>query len=239
MNKVLFQIFILCFSGVVLASSVAKVTLIEGDAVVMKKGSDTWRQCKVNMALQIDDQVFSKEESLVEMTYTNGEIVRIGENTKLRIYESTERAVKTEVLMGNVWVNMKKLTSGSREFEMSSPTATAAIRGTIFNMTAFADSSADVSVYDGKVAVGPTAHLKSKMNRDDGIGKKEPTEIPGPHEIPGPYEVPLEQWKIIVAGQKISVHADGKYATEKIGPASSFDQFTLKNQKLDTQNKPK
>ena len=112
----------------------------------------------------------------------------------------------------------------------------ASIRGTVFDMKSAVDSSMDVSVYDGRVAVGPSKGLNKRLSG----GKKEiagePQEVSGPEEIPPPFEVTLEQWKMIVAGQRISVRADGKYATSEFDLQSDIDSFVQKNRFLDSQS---
>lgn len=213
----------------------AKVTSIEGTGKVKRGEAGQPRPARPGMTLQKGDMISSEEESLIEMVYKNGEIVRLGEMSSLIIEESTPQEVKSELVMGRVWVNMKKLTSGRRQFDMSSPTAVASIRGTVFDMKSAVDSSMDVSVYDGRVAVGPSKGLNKRLSG----GKKEmigePQEVPGPEEVPPPFEVTLEQWKMIVAGQRISVRADGKYATSEFDLQSDIDSFVQKNRFLDSQ----
>ena len=142
---------------------------------------------------------------------------------------------KTRNGIGDVWINMKKLLSKGREFDVTTHTAVAAIRGTIFQMKSEADSTAEVSVFDGKVAVGPSDELKKKTRQAKPAEQMEkPVEVPGPEEIPGPFEVSLEQWRDIVAGQKIDVRPDGKFKQEKFDlAAAAMGKFVKKNEALD------
>jgi hypothetical protein len=157
------------------------------------------------------------------------------EETKIVIKSATTEQTVTKTGVGNVWVNMKKLTVQGRGFDLSTPTATASIRGTVFQASTSNDSSTDVSVFDGKVAVGLSDDIKKPASKKPSL--EEPVEVPGPEEIPGPYEVSLDQWKIIVAGQKISVCKDGKFAQEKFdgSKAAASDSFVKKNLALDKQ----
>ena len=223
-----------CYSFVLIAQeSEARITRIEGTANVLKLNAKDWREARVSMPLAVGDQVYSDKESLVEIRYSNGEVLRMDEETKIQIQLSTDKKVITKAPLGTVWVNMKKLTTKGREFEVSSPTAVAAVRGTIFELGVGKDSTTSVSVYNGKVAVGPTDSLKSKIERQKQVTPQEPTEIPGPEEVPGPYEVPLDQWRTIVAGQKISVRTDGKFSSEQFNLAKAINAFVKKNQLLD------
>ena len=214
----------------------AKITRIEGSAQVLKNGSSSWKTARLNMPLQVDDQLKSGSESLIEVTYHHGEIMRLAENTTFSIKKSSTGAVSTRIPKGNVWVNMKKITSSAREFDVTTPTAVAAIRGTIFQMMSLPDSSADVAVFDGKVAVGLSDEGKKRAHLPE-QSFEEPHEVPGPTEVPGPYEVTLDQWRTIVAGQRISIRANGTFATTEFDLNKQLSAFIQKNRALDAEIK--
>ncbi len=225
------------FYAVAHAEMVAKITTIEGTVQLLRNGSSDWQNVKPGMPLQVGDQVFTQQESFAEIRYSIGTVLRMDEKTKITLESSSEKTLKTKSAIGNVWVNMRKLISTGKEFEVATPTAVAAIRGTVYNMSTADDSASAVSVYEGKVAVGPSDELKKKLDLE---GKKksakaeQPTEISGPEEIPGPFEVSLEQWRSIVAGQKISVRNDGKFSQEKFdSQVTSKQAFVKKNLELD------
>jgi hypothetical protein len=234
-------IAIICSWYAVSAAPEAKITRIEGEAQVWKKGAGapngapSWKPARLNMPLVVDDQLKSGSESLVEITYSQGAVMRLAENTTCSIKKMGDAAVSTSVPKGNVWVNMKKLASAGRDFELTTPTAVAAIRGTVFQMRSLADSSADVAVFDGKVAVGLSDDGKKRAHVSDNSSEA-PHEVPGPTEVPGPYEVTLEQWQTIVAGQRISIRSNGTYATESFDLKKQFiDAFVKKNRALDAE----
>jgi FecR protein. len=217
------------------ADVVARVTRIEGTVSIMRNGSAEWRAAKPSTPLEVGDQVYTREESFAEIRYSIGTVLRMDEKTKITIAESSEQTIKTRNGLGDVWVNMKKLLTKGKEFDVTTATAVAAIRGTVFHMANQADSTASVSVYNGKVAVGPTDELKKKIEKAKPAAHvDEPVEIPGPEEIPGPFEVPLEQWRDIVAGQKISIRTDGKFAQEKFDmKVAAEEKFVKKNLEMD------
>lgn len=222
------------------AENVAKITTFEGNVSVLKKGAADWRDAKPGAALEVGDQVYTREESFAEIRYSIGTVLRMDEKTKVTIEESSEKTVRTTSGLGSVWVNMRKLISTGKQFEVATPTAVAAIRGTVFDFSYTPDSATYVNVFEGKVAVGPSDSLKKQLEQEKKKEqkketiKKEHIEVPGPEEIPGPYEVSLEQWLTIVAGQKISVHKDGKFAKEKMDMAAmEKEKFVKKNLALD------
>lgn len=235
MTAMTLAIALLVVQGNAGPQSVAKIKTIEGRAGVLREGAEDWRTGKPGMPLKVGDAVYAEKESFVELVYVSGGVVRLDEKSKIIIEESTSTSTKTRTGIGNVWVNMQKLIGVKKEFAVSSPTATAAIRGTVFHMKTHDDSSTDVSVHQGKVSVGPSAALKSRL----GARKKVPTglapgEVPGPEEIPGPYEVSLDQWRMIVAGQMLSVRKDGKFSQEPFTKEQAErDDFVKKNLALD------
>jgi hypothetical protein len=218
------------------AESVAKITTFEGSVSVLKKGAADWRDAKPGTPLEVGDQVYAREESFAEIRYSIGTVLRMDEKTKVTIEESSEKTIRTKSALGSVWVNMRKLISTGKQFEVSTPTAVAAIRGTVFDLSYTPDSASYVNVFEGKVAVGPSDDLKKQLEQGKKKAPKmqEPVEVPGPEEIPGPYEVSLDQWRTIVAGQKISVRKDGKFAQEKMDMAAAEkEKFVKKNLDLD------
>ncbi len=220
----------------VYADSVAKITSIEGVVQILRKGATDWHTAKAGMPLEVGDQVYSHDESFAEIRYAIGTVLRMDEKTKITIEASSDKVIKTKSPLGNVWVNMRKLVATGREFEVQTPTAVAAIRGTVFDMSSVLDSASYVAVFEGKVAVGPSDDLKKKLDAEKkkAVKTEKPVEVPGPEEIPGPYEVSLDQWRTIVAGQKIAVRADGRFAQQKMDmQAVDNEKFVKKNLELD------
>jgi hypothetical protein len=218
------------------ADMVAKITTFEGTVQVMKMGSTDWKNARPGMPLEVGDQIFTQGESFAEIRYVIGTVLRMDEKTKITLESSSEKTVKSKSAIGTVWINMRKLVSTGKEFQVSTPTAVAAIRGTVFDMSYTPDSASYVAVFEGKVAVGPSDDLKKQLEQEKKKSAKveEPAEVGGPEEIPGPFEVPLDQWRTIVAGQKISIRKDGKFAQEKIDmQAAAKEKFLKKNMELD------
>jgi hypothetical protein len=238
MRGVVTGLFIVSTALQGIAGPLARITLLEGNASVLKVGAKDWRPARPNLPLKKGDQIYTREESFVEIRFATGAVVRMNESSKVRVEALSEDESKASSNLGDVWVSMKKMVK-KKEFEISTPTAVAAIRGTAFNLSTDEDSTSSVSVYDGKVAVGPAASSESDKSEVQQPRSMEPTEIPGPEEIPGPYEVSLEEWTEIVAGQQITIRKDGKFAKEKfdIQKTAATQDFVKKNLELDKKMK--
>jgi hypothetical protein len=235
MNRALVFACVLVFgiSSVYSNDARTRISVIQGTVSVLKTGAVDWTNARPNMPLSEGDQIYTRAESFAELIYSNGVILRLDEKTKITVTSATDVSAGARSGTGDVWVNMRKLVSSSgKNFELSTPTATAAIRGTVFHTATGADSSTDVSVYEGTVAVGPAGGTQKAAKQPLG---GEAVEVPGPEEIPGPYEVSLEEWVNIVAGQKISVRKDGRFAQKKFSTAAAAkaDDFVRKNIEMD------
>jgi hypothetical protein len=217
------------------AEVVARITRTEGTVSILRASGDDWLNAKPGMPLEAGDQINTKEESFAEISYTIGTILRMDENTKITLEGSSEKTVKTRSAIGNLWVNMKKSLLKEIEFEVSSPTAIAVIRGTVFRMNCSRDSTSVVSVYDGKVAVGPSEVLKRRTGSANPTPQTEKlVKAHRAEKKPRPFEVSLEQWRDIAAGQEISIRKDGKFKQEKFDrKTASQEKFVKKNIELD------
>ncbi|OGJ90233.1 MAG: hypothetical protein A2487_15360 [Candidatus Raymondbacteria bacterium RifOxyC12_full_50_8] len=206
---------LLCAAAVVFALSekVGAVSYMVGAVNIKKAGTAVWKPARMNQAVSNGDAFQTAKAEVVEITLSNGSVVRISEQSEITINCPADNKVMAGVNKGKVWANIKKLSQRGAEFEVTSGTATAAIRGTVFAMNNNPDdSTTSVKVYDGKVDVGPGEELKNEYEKQ-GIaveteGRKE---IGGPQEIPGPFEVSLMDWVSIVKGQQIDIQKNGKY----------------------------
>lgn len=172
-----------------------------------------WKPARLRAKVFLNDQLRTQTESSTELIWANGGILRMAEQSSLTVAEQPKEENSPDpglkVLKGRVWANMQKISNTGKKFSVESPTAVAGIRGTIFRVDVGADSSTDVLVYEGKVAVGPGAALQDTTKKDT-TGRKE---VEGPGEVEGPQEVTLEKWVTIVAGQQIRVEKSGTFKT--------------------------
>jgi len=198
--------FILLGSMLAIAAPLGKISYVEGEAFLVDHGKE--KQLKVNQKIELGDQIRTGAESVVEVSYDKGTVIRIGEKSDIKL-SGGEVAGNVQVNQGKVWANVHKLASG--QFRVSTPVATAAVRGTVFRVDANLDSSSTIALYDGKVDVGPADTTKIKPAN----GSTAPSWGP-PTEVAGPYEVSMETWIHLEPGKEINVRWGGKFATKDI-----------------------
>lgn len=205
------------------AEKVGSVTFIvgvTGDVQVKRTGNNDWQNAKLNMDVLGDDLIRTKKESRCEITLLDKSVLRIGEQTEFQLTSANitrnQKNVKGVLSKGKIWSNVTRLRSQREEFQIKTPTAVCAVRGTVYRIDA--DSSTALLVYDGEVDVGPAAFWTMPPARPNQVGP--PQEVPGPTEVPGPFEVTLDEWVRIVRGYQIIVRPDGRYAKSRFNVAT-------------------
>ena len=221
MKQIKTKIFIILLAGLTVTSfspqesTVGKVSFPLGNVLVLSKGETRFRKATFNMPVKNGDKVETKKQSRCEITYNDGSIVRIDEQSiytvEKAIISKEKKEVESNLSIGKLWANLKKLIRGKDSWRLKSPAAVVAVRGTIYRMNSGADSSTQVLVYDGQVDVRPPA-MGSTQQRT-GFVPGQPRQIQAPTQVAGPRQVSMQQWfEIIKAQQQIVVRPDGSYA---------------------------
>lgn len=198
--------------------TVGKVTFPLGNVLLLPKGATRYQKVYLNMPIKNGDKIETKKTARCEITFNDKSIVRIDEQTiytveKVNISEK-KKEVSSFLFLGKLWANVKKLVAGSDSWKLKSPSAVVAVRGTVYRMNAGADSSSQVLVYEGNVAVTPPE--KSTAQQSGGTRMGPPKQVQGPSQVQGPKEVSVGKWlEIVKAQQQIVVKPDGTRAKSK------------------------
>jgi hypothetical protein len=185
----------------------ALVTLLDGQAWVLKYKETQERPLSSGQFLHTGDSVRTGESSRIEVRLPDGSYLRFDEQTDFKLVsteyrkQEKKRDVRVRVFFGKTWARVSRLFRGKGRFAIQTRTAVAGARGTIYRMNVNRDNSAQVKVYDGEVEV-------SSRKKDT------PPETPGmlskPVPIKGPHPVTMEEWTYIVRSlQQIDIKPDG------------------------------
>lgn len=210
------------------------VTCVEGKAFVTAKGTKEKKKLAVNTLVYPGDCIETGKPGRVEIIINRESVVRIRENSRLTIAsfrDNDKQKGRTRVgsSLGTVWAKIKKIRDAVTRFELELPTAVAGVHGTVYQAGVDADSSAEVKVYEGEVAV--KSRTASKDDDVDGSA-----EVPGPAEVKGPDEVSIEQWtEIVRAMQKMTIDKNGKPSSVLPFAADSSDTWEEWNEERDEQ----
>jgi len=136
---------------------------IVGSVKIRRGTSTTWSDARPKTPLKESDAVRTFMESEAELETSEGTIIKVGENTTIelaKLYgDADKQATSVKILNGAVLANVKKLVSTSSTFDFETPTATAAIRGTVVGFEVSKEMT-KVKVYEGKVWVAPQGAKK-------------------------------------------------------------------------------
>jgi len=214
-SAILFICALLSVSFVPEQPSVGKISFPLGNVLVLNKGETRFLKATFNMPVQNGDKIETKKESRCEITYEDGSIVRIDEQSiytvEKAIITNDQKEVESKLSIGKLWANLKKLVRGKDSWRLKSPAAVVAVRGTIYRMNAGADSSSQVLVYDGQVDVRPAS--AAGVQQGMGMAPGPPHQVQGPQQVAPPKQVSMDKWfEIIKAQQQIVVRPDGSYA---------------------------
>ncbi|NLE02663.1 MAG: hypothetical protein GX640_22590 [Fibrobacter sp.] len=183
------------------------VTCVEGTASVKISGKKDFSPLTVNSIVYPGDVIKTGSNGRVELIINKESVVRLKENTLMTVQNFRDPAKENEKTslgfsVGTIWTKMKKFKDKFSRFELELPTAVAGVHGTVYQTTVSPDSSSEVKVFSGEVAVRGGASERG----DVPVGEKA-----GPGEISGPSEVSLEAWtQIIQSMQMIKISKDGK-----------------------------
>ena len=175
----------------------AKVTWLVGEATLKRAGSSL--PVRVRMDCKLGDTLVLGAASRLELRYPDNTLLRLDENSRLVLSNRSAGKPEPTLVVGKAWANVKKIGQGGTGFGVRTPTAVAAVRGTVFLVEGGADSSR-VNLYEGKVEVGSA--LADSLRRSRG-------------EVSGPSEVTLEKWVMLLRGEQIVTRKDGSWTSSK------------------------
>ena len=184
------------------------VTNFEGSAKITKKGKSASEKLLSNAVVYPGDKIKTGDNGRVELIINRESVVRLKENTELTIetfrdMKKKEGKTSLNFSLGSVWSKLKKFKDKISRFELELPTAIAGVHGTVYQTTVGSDSSAEVKVYDGEVAV--SGKKQKKAVAPSGLHQ-----INAPHQVPGPHQVSMEEWtRIVRAMQSIRIDRNG------------------------------
>jgi hypothetical protein len=130
---------------------IGSFTTIIGSTLIKHDGDTGWVKGKIKMSIYDNDAIAVKEESQCEVTLVGDKVVRLGEKAMAVITEKTESQTNVKALKGALWINVKHLIN-NQSFDVTTSTAVAAIRGTVFGVQCDTNAS-KYSVFRGEVAV--------------------------------------------------------------------------------------
>lgn len=210
------------------------ITYVRGDVYLKRKNSSSQRRLAVNTLVYPGDEIMTKANGYAEIIVNRESVSRLRGNTKLVLQKyrnAQQKKGKTtfKVIYGTIWSKIKKYKDKVSRFELSLPTAIAGVHGTVYQTEVHNDSTSDVKVYRGEVAVKNQENSQKSQNSSGGLD-----EVNGPSEVKGPHEVSMEEWtRIVRSMQKISIGKEGKPSDVVPFKKDQSNEWEVWNEKRD------
>jgi len=121
-------------AALVLAAPVGKITALEGRVDITPKGAKDAVPVAVGTEVNTGDILRAKSKAKAEVTFVDGNMMRIAESTRIRITQyNTEPGQKSyfNLFRGKTQAVVDRLKKGAN-FEVHTPTAICGVRGSIF-----------------------------------------------------------------------------------------------------------
>ncbi len=205
----------------------AKLSFFLGEVKSKVNENSEWQPAVLNQGLSQQTSLKTGEESRAEVSFHDGSVARVDQNSQLSFTELVSDAegqkVEGRLSVGKLWANVKKLGGKNSSFKTQTTTAVAAVRGTVFRLNLLPDSTTELYVYEGEVTVRPF-WAKAKPSWP-------------PKEVEPPKEVGLKEWTEIVRAQMRLIVKPDKARTrlvESFKPEEDLkDEWVMWNKKRD------
>ncbi|MBN1413241.1 MAG: PQQ-binding-like beta-propeller repeat protein [Spirochaetales bacterium] len=132
------------------------VTFFSGDVAVLR--GNTWQDVVIGDLITSNESIQSGADSYCELQYGNKALLRIEENTLVKMLDILSEPQKTnvglELVKGSILNKVNRLT-GSETFQVKTDSAVCGVRGTRFLVKSEGQDSTVLAVDEGKVAFIP------------------------------------------------------------------------------------
>lgn len=224
----------------------ARITQIKGVAFLLSKEGEPEKVLSSGDILTKGSRIRTEKNSRIEIKLPDNSFIRFDELTTFELEavradkQQRRRNIGIRMVLGKAWAKVSRFFSNRGRFSISTRTAVAGVRGTVYRMNVNEDNSAVVKVYQGEVEVKSlTAQEKAdafrNLSEDKTAPAAGPRPVAGPRPIPGPRPVSLEEWTHIVSSmQQIVINADGT-ATKpfRFSPKADENDWVRYNQERD------
>lgn len=139
-----------------LLESIAIVSDYSGEVLIKPNELENFKNVELNMPVYEGDEIKTGPDSFIEITFDNASIIRIDDNSNLRVTELNRKndTAKTilNLIFGKIIAIVEKLNQDST-FEVHTKMAIAAVKGTEFAVEGN-ENETFAGVFDGKINFG-------------------------------------------------------------------------------------
>lgn len=154
----------------------ATIVFVKGKAEVQRSGERAWRPAELQMAVNPGDKLSTEAGAELEIRLDDGSVLKLKDKSLLELdaMEKQARPLTTitslKLGLGKLLGCVRKLSSKESKFDITTPTAVAGVRGTVFAVFAEGDST-ELDVLQGRVAVS------GQVGAEKLVGEKQSTVV--------------------------------------------------------------
>lgn len=155
----LFSGVLLTFRGEPAAAEATALVEIEGAVDVLPAGKRTWHEASIDGEVRPGSRVRTGSMSAVTLVFSDGSTTHLEDNTEVALVtlesspEGGDRVVILYQRRGSTRSSVQHLTGPNSRFEIQTPAASVAVRGTEFTVAVDEGGRTRVSVVEGSVDV--------------------------------------------------------------------------------------
>jgi len=203
------------------------LSILSGNAEVQKPESGSWKNGSDGMTLVAGTRIKTSADSHALLTFFEGSTLKLEPNTDIEIQklESNEQQSTTIIVkqwLGKTWSRVVKMADPGSQYEIETPSAVAAVRGTLFTTEVDETGFTRVATTQGLVSViaaGQEVDLPPSLQTQVGMGM-----TPSP---PAESSSPPAEIQITIYGPAVGSVIDPSGASTGYLPdGSSFNQIT-------------
>ena len=142
-----------------IVAQTATLTNVSGIVEVLPSDSNVWQPAAAGKVIAAGDRIRTGGSSAVTLSFFDGSTSSLEAKTELTVSQlSSRRDGSSKVILLHQWMgrsynHVQRLPDLASRFEIETPTAVTAVRGTEFTITVEADGTTDVVVIEGRVEV--------------------------------------------------------------------------------------
>jgi len=131
---------------------VARLSVINGDVSVRRGDSGDWIAAAINAPLMTDDRLFCGPQSRAELQFDFANMIRLGENSEVRLSELEYQRYQVQVARGTVMFRV--LRDSHSDVELSTPIVSVRpMKRGSYRVTVREDGASEITVRSGEVEV--------------------------------------------------------------------------------------
>ncbi len=136
-----------------------QVTYLKGEVLLYDQGAKKWEPLHLGEHIAQGGWVSTGEQSELEMVFEDGDVLFLKSNTQISLISAEKRGLlhrfyKIKQEIGNTFSRIRKIVGQEPRYEIQTPAAVAAVRGTEFRIAVDLEQTTRCEVLEGVVGLG-------------------------------------------------------------------------------------